>query len=285
MTDRRATGALAKELRADREAFFDSAREWTPYLSVSTGAGDLFFVRTNDAGVSRRVFSRFGHKDDKILRRAVGFLDDLSVQRPADPVFLEIGANIGTATVSALRRRGFAAAVALEPSPQNHLLLRLNLVANGLEGRVRTIEAAASDQPGELTFDVSHHNSGTHRVPRPGRGPLGDDVITVQAVTLDGLVDQGVVDPARVGLIWVDAAGHEAHVLRGGTSVVQAGIPMVLAIKHGWPETVAGVVRVLSEHYTDFAELRHLHTVHPVTELERVLGSLSTSTDIVVMRR
>jgi FkbM family methyltransferase len=268
-----------------REAFFDEAGRLTPYVSTRSETGELFFVRTSDTGIGKRVFAHGSRKDMKVLAQALDFARELGVELPAEPVLLEVGANIGTTTVSALRRHGFAAAIALEPSPANFRVLRLNLVANEVDDRVRVIQAAASDREGELRFDVSHHNSGTHRVPRPDAPPLGDDVITVQAVMLDALVDEGVIDPGRIGLIWIDAAGHEAHVLRGASKLLEAGVPLVTAIKHGWPQTVADVVEHLKRHYTDFAELRYVRTCRGIDELESVIEPLERSTDVLAVRR
>jgi FkbM family methyltransferase len=192
---------------------------------------------------------------------------------PAEPMLVEVGGNIGTTTVTALRQHAFFSAVVLEPSPQNRRLLRANLVA------------AASDRKEELEFDVSHHNSGTHRVPPPDVGPLGDAVLSVQAVTLDSLVDDGVVDPSRVGLVWIDAAGHESNVLAGASKLLERGVSVVTAIKHGWPETVAGVLSTLKAHYTDVAELRYLRTSCPVGEIDELLAPLGRSTDVLAVRR
>ncbi len=281
----KAARAERKADRARREAFFSEAAALTPYLASRSAQGEVFFVRSGDTGVGRRVFVDGWRKDMDVLARAMELLADFGIARPAAPVLLEIGANIGTTTVTALRRHGFASAVALEPSPDNFLLLRLNLVANDVDGRVRAIQAAASDREGELTFDVSHRNSGTHRVPRPGVGPLGDAVISVPAVTVDSLLAEGVVDLDHVGLVWLDAAGHEGHVLSGATTLLEHGVPIVTAIKHGWPETVATVVRHLERHYTDVAELRYLRTRHAVGGLTSVLAPLGRSTDVLAVRR
>jgi len=115
-----------------REAFFTAAGEVTPYVAVEVGE-EVFFVATDDTGVGRRVFVRGKRRDMTTLANGLAELAARGIRPPADPVFVEVGANMGTTTVMALRRHGFASAVALEPSPQNAWLCRLNLVANGLE--------------------------------------------------------------------------------------------------------------------------------------------------------
>jgi FkbM family methyltransferase len=281
----KAEGAARKANRARREAFFLDAAALTPYMAVATATGETFFVSTSDLGIGKRVFVHARRKDMDVLACAMGFLAELGPAMPAEPMLVEVGGNIGTTTVTALRQHAFSSAVVLEPSPQNRRLLRANLVVNDLDDRVRVVPAAASDRKQELEFDVSHHNSGTHRVPPPDVGPLGDAVLSVQAVTLDSLVDDGVVDPSRVGLVWIDAAGHESNVLAGASKLLERGVSVVTAIKHGWPETVAGVLSTLKAHYTDVAELRYLRTSCPVGEIDELLAPLGRSTDVLAVRR
>ncbi len=281
----KAEKAARKARWARREAFFAEAARFSPYLAVETATGETFFVSTSDLGIGKRVFVYGRRKDMDVLACAMRLAAELGAEPPAEPVLLEIGANIGTTTVTALRSHGFASAVALEPSPGNFRLLRLNLVANGLDDRVRAIRVAASDRKRELVFDVSHHNSGTHRVPPPDVGPLGDAVLAVEAVTVDSLVEEGIVDPGRLGLVWIDAAGHESKVLAGARALLERGIPVVTAIKHGWPQTVAEVLDLLKAHYTDVAELRYLRTSCPVGEVDALLAPLGRSTDLLAIRR
>ena len=65
-----------------------------------------------------------------------------------DTEFLDVGANIGTTTVSALLHGPFASAICFEPERQNLVDLRLNLLLNGLEDRATAIGVALSDQSG-----------------------------------------------------------------------------------------------------------------------------------------
>jgi FkbM family methyltransferase len=239
---------------------------------------ELFFVPSGDAGVGRRVFVEGWRGDMTVLERAVAQLGP-----PSDgAAFVDVGANIGTTTVMALCRHGFASAVAIEPSPENFRTLRINLAANGIDARVEALPVAASDREGELPFKTGKRNTGGHRL--AGASSKGSS-FSVQTVTLDGLVERGTIDVARAGLVWVDAVGHEARVLGGATKLLEAGIPVVTAIKVGWTETLAGLVRVLTPHYTHVVELRQLQESRPIAELGALIGSLSRSTDVLLVRR
>ena len=267
----------ARQRAQSRSAFLDEAAAITPYVAVGIG-DELFFVPSGDAGVGRRVFVDGWRSDMTVLERAVGQLGP----PPDGAVFVDVGANIGTTTVMALRRHGFASAVAIEPSPENFKTLRINLVANGIDARVEALPVAASDREGEFPFKAGKPNTGGHRL--AGQKSKSSS-FTVQTVTLDGLVERGTIDVTRAGLVWVDAVGHEAKVLGGATKLLEAGIPVVTAIKVGWTETLADLVRLLTPHYTDVVELRRLQEGRPIAELGALLDSLTRSTDVLLVRR
>ena len=241
-------------------------------------------MRTDDIGVGKGVFVYRGRNDVDGLSEALGRLREYGIALPDEPVFVDVGANIGTTTVMALRRHGFASAVAIEPSPDNFRTLRLNLVANDLESRVNTIRAAVSDREGEVWFDVSRPSCGSYRI----APEEADGAVAVDAVTLDGLVERGVIDPARVGMLWVDAVGSEPKVLTGASSLLEAGVPAVVAVRRKMrldPETRAAVTRIFTQHYTDIAEIRRLHVSHPIAELDTLLDQVERVTDVLLVRR
>lgn len=204
-----------------RELGFRMLRRVTPSVAVKD-RGMRIHVQTGDLEMSRLVYI-FGLFDEELLRHALDVLG-----RPLDGrELVDVGANIGTTTLSAIRL-GAARVVAVEPAPANVATIRLNVAANGLGDRVRVVAAAASDRDGTAVLDLSPSNSGDHRV-RSGRAHEDAvETVEVPACTLDSIVE----DPARVGLVWVDVQGHEAHVLAGAERVVEAGVPWVLEY---WP--------------------------------------------------
>ncbi len=277
---KRARAAHKAELAA-RELFFAQARELTPYLSVVVG-GEVFFVSTDDLGVGRRVFVRKGRRDMKSLAKTLALLTELGHRLPNDATFVDVGANIGTTTVVALRRHGFAAGVALEPSPENFQLLRLNLAANGLDGLVLALPVAAHDEPGVVALDVSGANHGGHYVQT---GPLADRAASVESVTLDGLVESDVLDPDRVGLLWVDTPGSECRVLLGAARLLREGVPSVVTIRPREFETHSALVDLLTATYTDVIELRKGERRLPIGELAALSASYQHKGDVLLVRR
>jgi FkbM family methyltransferase len=287
-----------------RQGYFDDAAAETPYLAVQSGE-ETFFVATGDSGVSRALFTHGWRSDQRILAQVLDRLTALGVALPAEPVFVEVGANIGTTTIVAVRRHGFSSAVAVEASPDNFRLLRINLVANGIDDRVRTIAAAAHDSEGELDLDVTSRQRGSHRISKAPsltrRGKIKKKVtVPVRAITLDGLVAQGAVNPASVGLLWIDAPKHEANVLLGASAFIDAGVPIVTAIRvanrkgdphRPWdvpPETKERVLERLTAAYTNLVVLRWetpLGETLPISELRSIVDSFSSTKDVLIVRR
>lgn len=267
-----------------REAFFDSARTLTPYLALETGRGELFFVRTDDQ-LGMRLFVRKRRKDGKMLINAVKRIGEYRTSVEGS-TFVDVGANIGTTTVLALRRHPFSRAVAIEPSPENFKTLRLNLTANDVDRAAIAIESAVSDKEGERTLVLSSDSSGKHVL---NEGVLESEspamTVPVQTVTLDGLAARGELAPAEVGLLWIDAAGNEANVLAGASTLIEAGVPITTAVRFhrdSWSESREALVELLAS-YTDFALLRG--ACEQSNDLGTLLNGLQRNSDVLAVRR
>jgi FkbM family methyltransferase len=113
----------------------------------------------------------------------------------------------------------FEEAVAIEPDPDVLVLLRTNPELNGVVDRVTVVDAAVAGTEGEAAFRPGTRTKHVHcwmkgqLVSEPS-----PETVPVRTVTLDGLVGEGVVDPAATGLLWFDCAGHEAEALRTAES-------------------------------------------------------------------
>jgi hypothetical protein len=81
----------------------------------------------------------------------------------------------------------------------------------------------------------------------------------VDTVTLDGLVDDGRIDPAATGVVWVDVQGHEGRVLAGATRLREAGVPFAVEFV---PDLLveAGNLDLFLEHASAFRSLLDLRT-------------------------
>ena len=135
----------------------------------------------------------------------MGFL--MHYLRP-DDTFVDVGANVGVATVLASAVVG-AETVALEPDPENFLWLARNVAANAIDARVRCIRAAAGEVAGSLDFTAGR--GAANRVTTMHE-PAAQ---TVPCDTLDRLLDG-----TAPTVLKADTEGFELPVLRGAGAIL-----------------------------------------------------------------
>jgi FkbM family methyltransferase len=250
-----ALGGRAERRSLARETFFRVAERFTPALAAEHD-GMRLFVSTHDRVVSVATFCG-GPFELEYLERAVAALaaagHELRGRR-----FVEVGANIGTTTVPLVLRFGAAGGLAVEPEPDNVRLLRVNLAANDLLDRVDTERAAVADREGTVRLALGGDNHGDHRLATPGR-PAGA-TIEVPAVTLDGLVERGRIDPAQTAVVWVDVQGHEGSVLAGAQRLRAAGVPFATEFAPDLLREAGDLERFLA-HAATFRAIVDLRTV------------------------
>jgi len=165
----------------------------TPYLAAQHGEA-VFLVSTLSGGAEKLFVQNAKRSEFVCLERACAILRDAGrLTGPA--AIVDVGAHIGTTTIPALTRHGFARAVAVEPDPDNIRLLRVNVALNRLHERVTVIQAAVSDTPRkQMLWSPGSEEGGW------ARGRLIDEpsttAVVIDTVTLDGLAEAGIIEPA-----------------------------------------------------------------------------------------
>jgi FkbM family methyltransferase len=199
---------------------------------------------------------------------------------PANAVFVDVGANIGTHTVYAMRSGRFARAVAFEPESHNAELLRLNLKANNLTDRVCVIERAVGEQAGSAVLHLHPRNKGHHTI---GKLPSYDglDRREVSLVRLDAALTEQRISPGEIGLVWIDVEGYEPEAVRGLGSFIEHAVPM--AIEYA-PERYSAAAReeliaLLCKHYS---RLHRLSGSRGDREPVSALASIHDFADVLV---
>jgi len=220
-----------------RGYIFDALSHITPSIAVETD-GLCLYLSTADREVSRGTFVN-GAYDRALLARAVEQLEMHRGTSLDGLGFLDIGANIGTASCLALRFHGARHAWAFEPAPENVRLIRQNVVANGFEDRMTVHACALSDHDGVVLLEICEDNSGDNRVRTAAAagspGLIGEadwSTVEVPARRLDTLIEDGALDPASIGLAWIDVQGHEGQLFSGARRLLEATVPIVCEF---WP--------------------------------------------------
>lgn len=279
-----------------RGYLFDTLRRVTPSVAVETD-GLRLYLSTADRVLARRIFAG-GLLERPMFDLVMRELSDRGLGSNLEgKLFLDIGANIGTASLHAINAHRAALALAFEPAPENLRYLRQNIVANDFEGRVQVHACALSDVDGHVEFELSDLNSGDHRVrtataeDRPALlGESSWSTTRVASRRLDGYVEDGTIALARVGLAWIDVQGHEAHFFAGAEKLLSSEVPVVCEY---WPYALrraGGFERFRDElegRRSSFVDLgRPTEGPRPIarlTALANSLGRPDESTDLLLL--
>jgi FkbM family methyltransferase len=196
------------------------------------------------------LYSR-GAWDPKALTEALT-IAGVSLQ---DRLMVEVGANIGTTTLQAVRLG--ATVLAFEPEPWNYRLLRANLSVNDADSRVTAVRAGCSSSDRAGFMELSRVNSGDHRVSESGSVPI-------ELVTLDAYLKEHRIPADSVALLWIDTQGHEPDVLRGARDLLAARPPLVAEF---WPDMIREQLNDLAETLSGYSTIVDLTTRLPITDL------------------
>ena len=187
---------------------------------------------------------------------------------PANAVFVDVGAHIGTHTIYALRTGRFARAIAFEPAPRNADLLVRNLEANGLSQAAVVVPKAAGAAPGVAVLHLHPRNTGAHAIGEPPSVD-GQARLDVPVVRVDDELERLGVPLDTVGLAWVDVEGYEPQVLDGLAKLMTRAVPITFEFTPSRyaAESKQRLVARLAEHYTTVHSLGRLDPAAPIGTL------------------
>jgi len=273
-------GAYGRRRRAWRRALLEPLLVGRPVLrdtvmQALAARGQLVFCELGDVRFfvdpSDRVVGAWlmwhGEWQRREIDAAVAVLAAAG-RLPADAVFVDVGAHIGTHTVYALRSGRFARAVAFEPAPRNARLLAMNLEANGFAKLATIVPKAAGDRPGTAVLHLHPRNTGAHAIGAPpsvdGQGHLDVPVVRVE----DELAALGVAAD-KVALVWVDVEGYEPQAIDGLTGLMARATPIAFEFTPSryTTQTREQLVELLVRHYTTVHSLGRGDETAPIAAL------------------
>jgi FkbM family methyltransferase len=241
----RKTGQIPLSSSVVRIPPTDVARMFQALLKrTGTGPSDVWITHT-DIGhlvtyVADKVIGECVRLQGNFTEGDIGYTLR-TIERLGYPVsrstFLDIGANIGTHSLYALRH-DFHRAICIEADADNFKLLRINQILNDVDHRCVNLLVALSDRDGVGKLELSPTNFGDHRL-RLDPCSLADlhDERTwllreVNIRRFDTLLEAEKIDPRDLSVAWMDIQGHEGHALSGAQALLNAGTPIVAEF---WP--------------------------------------------------
>jgi FkbM family methyltransferase len=188
-------------------------------FTVKSQTGSLFTGNTGDHIAYPVAINGYFNWRNAAIARAVCAEGD---------VIMEIGANIGSETISFSDVVGETGTVyAFEPYPPNVESLRLN-AGRTRHRNITIFPVALSDHEGTDRFvSPLDHNSGYGHILGSDEGAeQSPQVIEVRSQTLDSLI----AELRQPRLIMIDAEGHESAILRGAEETLAQQPVIVLEV-------------------------------------------------------
>jgi FkbM family methyltransferase len=241
-----------------RAAFWELAQTMTPYAAMRHH--DVVFLLPTL--IDSKTFINGGRSEFVVLERACSILRAAG-RLAGRGTIIDVGAHIGTTALTAVVRHGFARAVAIEPDPDHLPLLRANTALNRLDETVTVIGAAVSKDAGRDHFTQGSRKENSYRWMK-GRLAQDPSAIEVETVTLDGLADEGIADPATTGLVWFDCSSCERTGLRSASTFLEQRVPLVFTVRRGQFAEADAVFTRLRKTYEQVVDLRSPNLSDPL---------------------
>jgi FkbM family methyltransferase len=201
-----------------RSLYFDRI---PPNKMVIANTDDLdFVVNSSDKVIGKSTFVNQVPYESELLSLSIEYLHRHKKQVTT---LLDIGANIGTVGLTAVKKKMVSQCIAFEPDPLNYNYLLKNILINDLNEYVSTYNVGLSNGlQDQMEFEVDRENFGDHRLRLKADNGLYEEinrrVILVKVMKLDNYYSEIPLDSS---LIWMDTQGAEGLILKGANNLLQ----------------------------------------------------------------
>jgi FkbM family methyltransferase len=234
--------------------------------------------------VGQSLWLTHGYEQDSISA-LVRWLGHRSVD---SGIVVDLGANIGTTSIP-FAQAGFGV-LAVEPVPHTYSILVDNVRSNHCADQIRTVKCAVSVEPGEVQMWTGF-GSGVAEVAIEGEAPGMErwgprrERFGVPAAPLNSILADHGINAAEVALVWADVQGSETAVIRSGTELWLAGVPLYLEVDPSSLEQHSGIdgfIDAVQGSFTGFIERRALVArglapmPRPIAEFGAWVGTLTS---------
>jgi FkbM family methyltransferase len=199
-----------------RKAIFDTTEPNT--ILFSRGVNENFILQSNDQVIGRTVYATKKPFDfDKLTK----VLKILNLKK--NELLIDVGANIGTICVPAIKRNLFNKAIVFEPELLNYSLLLSNIIINGCYNKISSHNIALGSKNREkLNLQLDDHNKGNHRIIINSKIKLKKNIV-INSHKLDSFIKN--INPLST-LLWIDVQGYETQVLLGAKKLLNKKVPV-----------------------------------------------------------
>lgn len=213
-----------------RSVVFDYYRKISEIVFFTNKYGEKFGLFSNDNIISKEIFVN----EEFDLKKLIKTLNFLNKKYKIKNLY-DVGANIGSICIPAVKRNLVETAFAIEPVSKNFQLLRINIILNNLEKKIKPLNFALSAEDDQsLDMELASENSGDHRIRlNKSDSNLYDEekrkIEQVKTKKFDTLFQNLSGDS---DLVWIDAQGFEPVILSGAQNLLKSKTPIVVEF---WP--------------------------------------------------
>ncbi len=274
----------------NKELFFDNTKK-NSFLYVNAGT-EKYLVSSNDKIIAKVLFTNGVFDFDKFYK-----VTQLLGENFKRRLLVDIGANIGTICIPAIKRNLFEYAIGFEPDSFNYHLLVKNIKMNSLKNRIKTFQHAFGQNPSELlTFEQCNFNFGDHRIKTTNEDGIFNEhqrnLTSVRSTNIDSVFKSLV--PSET-LFWIDVQGYEGYILSGAKNTLKKNPPLVSEF---WPYGMnransyelfkSTIIEAQYSHFYDLSD--HENTLYNVSNenFDRIfnkLGVLGDHTDFLFIKK
>lgn len=240
-----------------RSVVFDFSKNISDIIFYKNKYGERFCLFTNDNIISKQIFI----SEEFDLGKFYKVINFLNVSKKIQNLY-DIGANIGTICIPAVKRNLVKKAYAVEPVRKNFDLLNINVMFNDLKDRIDTFNyALSSEDDKNLVIELAHGNSGDHRVRLENLesnlyNEKNRELEKVKSKKFDSLFKNLSKDK---DLVWMDTQGFEPLILDGAKNLIEKEVPIVIEF---WPyglkrNNLWDHMRKIIEKYKYYADLSY----------------------------
>ena len=216
-------------LMNDKKKHFDIQKEGTELLAINN-FNEKYIVNSNDRLIGRSLYINGSYEFDTFLHTLAILENKIKTE-----TLIDIGANIGSICIPAVKRGIFKNCLAIEPEPYNFDLLTKNIFINNLSNKIQTFNVALGQFDNKKTkFALSENNYGDHRIKSESseKNYYNENkrkIIDIEIKRLDTLIQN--IKPKET-ILWIDVQGYEGFVLEGGMNILRKKPPLVIEF---WP--------------------------------------------------
>ena len=166
---------------------------------------------------------------------------------------IDLGANVGLATLFFLSKYPSAKILSVEPDPENAKLFRKNLSKEITQGKVAFFEAAVSDHAGKmfLSQPVLKYNPTLSK-------EKSANAIEVEVLSMHQLVELARVD--RIGILKIDIEGAEEGILLNNEDWLSKVDSIIVEIHS--EKSIKNIVATLQQHHFSLRPSSANNSIH-----------------------